>query len=48
MDVKLALTPRAEYRRKVIKNRKLKKIFIPKTEEVTTERRKLHNEELYV
>jgi hypothetical protein len=37
---------RKERRLRVFENRVLRRIFGPKTDEVTKERRKLHNEEL--
>jgi hypothetical protein len=39
-------TLREEYRLRVIENKVLRRIFGPKMDEVTEERRKLHNEEL--
>jgi hypothetical protein len=41
-----SLTLREEHRLKVFENRVLRRIFGPKRDEVTRERRKLHNEEL--
>jgi hypothetical protein len=41
------LTLREEYRLRVFENRVLRRIFGPKRDEVTGERRKLHNEELH-
>ena len=41
-----SLTLREEGRLRVLENRVLKRIFGPKRDEVTGERRKLHNEEL--
>jgi hypothetical protein len=41
------LTLREEHRLRVIENRVLRKIFGPRRDEVTGERRKLHNEELH-
>ena len=41
-----SLTLRVEHRLRVFENRLLYKIFGPKRDEVTRERRKLHNEEL--
>ena len=41
-----SLTLREERRLKVFENRVLRKVFGPKRDEVTGERRKLHNEEL--
>ena len=38
---------REEHRLRVFENRALRKIFGPKTDEVTGEWRRLHNEELY-
>jgi hypothetical protein len=43
-----SLTLREEYRLRVFENRVLRRIFGPKRDEVTGERRKLHNEELRV
>jgi len=40
-----SLTPREEHRLRVLKNRALRKIFEPKTEEVEGGWRKLHNYE---
>jgi hypothetical protein len=37
---------REEHRLRVFENRMLKRIFGPKSDEVTRERRKLHNDEL--
>jgi hypothetical protein len=42
-----SLTLRAEHRLRVFENRILRRIFGPKTDEVTGEWRKLHNEELH-
>jgi hypothetical protein len=42
-----SLTLREEYRLRVFENRVLRRIFGPKRDEVTEERRKLHNEELH-
>jgi hypothetical protein len=42
-----SLTLREEHRLKVFENRVLRRIFEPKTDEVTGEWRKLHNEELH-
>jgi hypothetical protein len=42
-----SLTIREEHRLRVFDNRVLRKIFGPKRDEVTGERRKLHNEELH-
>jgi hypothetical protein len=42
-----SLTLKEEYRLRVFGNRVLRKIFGPKIDEVTGERRKLHNEELH-
>jgi hypothetical protein len=39
---------REEHRLVVFENRVLRRIFLPKRDEVTGERRKLHNEELVV
>ena len=39
-------TLREEYRLRVFENRILRRVFGPKSDEVTRERRKLHNEEL--
>jgi hypothetical protein len=41
-----SLTVREEHRLRVFENRVLRRIFGPKTDEVTGEWRKLHNEEL--
>ena len=41
-----SLTLREEHRLRVFENRVLRGIFGPKRDEVTRERRKLHNEEL--
>ena len=41
-----SLTLRKETRLRVFENRVLRRIFGPKRDEVTGERRKLHNEEL--
>jgi hypothetical protein len=40
------LTLREEHRLRVFENRVMRKIFVPKRDEVTGEWRKLHNEEL--
>jgi hypothetical protein len=40
------VTLREEHRLRVFENRVLRKIFVPKWDEVTREQRKLHNEEL--
>jgi hypothetical protein len=42
-----SLTPREEHRLRVFENRVLRRIFIPKRDEVTGEWRKLHSEELH-
>jgi hypothetical protein len=42
-----SLTLRQEHRLRVFENRVLRRIFGPKTDEVTGECRKLHNEELH-
>ena len=42
-----SLTLREEYRLKVFENRVLRRIFGPKTDEVTGEWRRQHNEKLY-
>jgi hypothetical protein len=42
----LSMTLRKEHRLRVIENRMLRRIFGPKRDEVTGEKRKLHNEEL--
>jgi hypothetical protein len=42
------LTVREEHSLRVIENRVLRRIFGPKTDEVTGEWRKLHNEELHI
>ena len=41
-----SLTLREERRLRVFENRVLRRIFVPKRDEVTREWRKLHNEEL--
>jgi hypothetical protein len=41
------LTLREELRLRVFENRVLRRIFRPKRDEVTGDRRKLHNEELH-
>jgi hypothetical protein len=41
-----SLTLREERKLRVFENRVLRKVFAPKRDEVTGERRKLHNEEL--
>jgi hypothetical protein len=41
-----SLTLREECRLRMFENRVLRRIFEPKKDEVTVERRKLHNEEL--
>jgi hypothetical protein len=42
-----SLTLREEHRLRVFENRVLRRIFGPKTDEVTGDWRKLHNEELH-
>jgi hypothetical protein len=42
----MSLTLREEHRLRVFENRALRRIFGPKTDEVTGEWKKLHNEEL--
>jgi hypothetical protein len=42
-----SLTLREEHRLRVFENRVLRRIFGPKTDKVTGEWRKLHNEELH-
>jgi hypothetical protein len=42
----LSLTLKEEHRLRVFENRMLRRIFGPKRDEVTGDRRKLHNEEL--
>ena len=42
-----SLTLREEHRLRVFENRVLRKIFGPKSDEVTGEWRRLHDEELY-
>jgi hypothetical protein len=42
-----SLTWREERRLRVFESTVLRKIFVPKRDEVTGERRKLHSEELY-
>ena len=46
MGVKLGRTLREEHRLRLFENRVLRRIFGPKRDEVTGERRKLHNEKL--
>ena len=46
MLVTWSLTLREERRLRVFENRVLKRVFGPKRDEVTGERKKLHNEEL--
>jgi hypothetical protein len=41
-----SLTLREERRRRVFENRVLRRVFVPKRDEVTGEWRKLHNEKL--
>jgi len=41
-----SLTPREEHRLRVFENRVLRKMFGPKSDEVTGQWRRLHNEEL--
>jgi hypothetical protein len=43
-----SLTLREEHRPRVFENRVLRRIFGPKSDEVTGERRKLHSEELHI
>jgi hypothetical protein len=43
-----SLTLREEHKLRVFENRVLRRIFGPKRDEVTGERRKLHNEELHI
>jgi hypothetical protein len=43
----LSLTIREEHRLRMFENRMLRRIFGPKRDEVTGEKRKLHNEELH-
>jgi hypothetical protein len=43
-----SVTLRAEHRLKLFENRVLRRIFRPKRDEVTGERRKLHSEELHI
>jgi hypothetical protein len=43
-----SLTLKEEYRLRVFENRVLRRIFGPKTDEVTGEWRTLHNEELHI
>jgi hypothetical protein len=47
MGVKLVHSFREECRLSVFVNRVLRRIFGPKRDEVTGERRRLHNQELY-
>ena len=42
----MSLTMREEHRLRVFENRVLRRIFVPKRDEVRGEWRKLHNEEL--
>ena len=42
-----SITVRREYKLRVFENRVLRRIFGTKRDEVTRERRKLHNEEIY-
>jgi hypothetical protein len=42
-----SLTLREEHRLRVFENRVVRRIFLPKRDEVTGEWRKLHNEELH-
>jgi hypothetical protein len=42
-----SLTLREEHRLRVFENRVLRRIFVPKRDEVTGEWRKMHNEELH-
>jgi hypothetical protein len=42
-----SLTPREEHRMRIFENRVLRRIFGPKRDELTGERKKLHNEELH-
>jgi hypothetical protein len=42
-----SLTLREEHRLRVFENRVLRRIFVPKRDEVTGEWRKLYNEELH-
>jgi hypothetical protein len=44
----VSITLREENRLRVFENRVLRRIFGPKRDEVTGERRKLHNEELHI
>jgi hypothetical protein len=43
-----SVTLREEHRLRVFENRVLRRIFEPKRDGVTGERRKLHNEELHI
>jgi hypothetical protein len=43
-----SLTLREEHRLRVFENKVLRRIFGPKTDEVTAEWRKLHSEELHI
>jgi hypothetical protein len=47
MCVKLALRLLEEHRLKVFKNRVLRRIFGPRSEDVTEDWRKLHNEDFH-
>jgi hypothetical protein len=42
-----SLTPREEHIKRMFENRVLRRIFGPKRDELTGERKKLHNEELH-
>jgi hypothetical protein len=42
-----SITVRREYKLRVFENGVLRRIFVPKRDEVTRERRKLHKEEIY-
>jgi hypothetical protein len=43
-----SLTLKEEHRLRMFENRILRRIFVPKTDEVTGEWRKLHNDELHI
>jgi hypothetical protein len=48
MGVKLGLILREEHRLRVLENRFLRRIFVPKRDDITGEWRKLHSEELHI
>jgi hypothetical protein len=47
MQLVISLTLREKHKLRVLENRVLRKIFMPKRNEVTGEWRRLHNKELY-